>query len=415
MNDSYIQQLFADRIGGPNYGKSNQIYKFAKIKQAKRAAMAAKPTVPLIDLGVGEPDDKAPAPAIAKLAEAASKLENRIYADNGGPIFRTAAARWMERVCGVPGLNPDLHILPTIGSKSALAMLPGCFINPGDVALMTTPGYPVFGNHTKNLGGHVHALPLTAANQFLPDLNAIPSAVLAKAKVLVLNYPNNPTGASATPAFFAKAVDFCRKHKLILVHDSAYASLVFEGKPMSILSIPGASEVAIELHSMSKAFNMTGWRLGWACGNELILKAFGDYKDGTDSGQFLAIQEAAAHALDNPQWTADIAKKYSRRMDLLVPVLRKHGFTASKPQASFFLYVASPKAAVGDGGQRTVFDKAEDFSQWLIGQQLISTVPWDDAGAFIRWSVTFTAPTPDEEKAVIAEIDRRLSSVKLEF
>ena len=413
--ESYIQQLFADRIGGANYGKSNQIYKFAKIKRAKRAAMAAHPTVELIDMGVGEPDEMAPMPAVDALYAAAKNPANRIYADNTGPLFRPAASKWMETVCGVPGLDPEKNILPTIGSKSALAMLPGCFINPGDYALMTAPGYPVFGNHTKNLGGLVHNLPLTRERHFLPDLDSIPADVLKRAKVMVLNYPNNPTGASATPEFFAKVVEFARKHNIVIVHDSAYASLVFEGKPLSFLATPGAMDVGIELHSMSKAYNMTGWRMGFAAGNELILRAFGDMKDGTDSGQFLAIQEACAVALGHPEWTTKIAEKYSRRMDLLVTALTRHGFDARKPKASFFLYVAAPKSATTNDGKTITFENGEAFSQWLITEKLISTVPWDDCGAFVRLSVTFSASGVEEEKRVIGEIDRRLGSVKLHF
>ncbi len=213
-------------------------------------------------------------------------------------------------------------MIHSIGSKAALSILPAAFINPGDYVLMTTPGYPVFGTHSKYYGGLVHNLPLTEANNFLPDLDSIPAEVLAKAKVLVINYPNNPTGASATPEFFAQVVDFAQRNNLVVIHDAAYAALVFEGKPLSFLATPGAKEVGIELHSTSKSFNMTGWRCGFVAGNELLVKAYGDVKDNTDSGQFLAIQHAAAYCFDHPEITEKIAAKYSRRMDALVQVLR---------------------------------------------------------------------------------------------
>src|SRR5436305_7112659 len=196
---------------------------------------------------------------------------------------------------------------------------------------MTTPGYPVFGTHAKYFGGFVHNVPLTEANQFLPDLNSIPADVLQKTKVLVLNYPNNPTGASATPEFFSKVVEFAKTNDLVVIHDAAYAALVFEGKPLSFLATPGAKDVGVELHSASKSFNMTGWRCGFVAGNELLVRAYGDIKDNTDSGQFLAIQHAAAYALDHPEITQSIAAKYSGRMNTLVGVLNKAGFKAKKP------------------------------------------------------------------------------------
>lgn len=412
--DTYLQSLFAERIGGKNYGKSTEIYKFAKIKAAKRAAKEAHPNVELIDMGVGEPDEKAPTPCIEALYAAAKDPANRGYADNGSAEFRNAAARWMKEVVGVT-VDPDKHIVHSIGSKAALSILPAVFINPGDVALMTVPGYPVFGTHSKYYGGTVYNLKLEEKNNFLPDLTSIPQDVLSKAKVLVLNYPNNPTGASATPEFFQQVVDFALKHNLVVIHDSAYAALVFEGKPISILSAKGAMDCCLELHSMSKTFNMTGWRLGFVVGNELLVKAYADVKDNTDSGQFLAIQHACAHGLAHPEYTQAIAAKYSRRMDKLVAILNKHGFKAKKPKGSFFLYVPIPKAATPPNGQRLTFSTAEAFSQWMITDRLISTVPWDDAGPYVRFSVTFVCNGEPDEQRVLTEIDRRLSEAKFEF
>ncbi|MBI2949065.1 MAG: LL-diaminopimelate aminotransferase [Verrucomicrobia bacterium] len=415
MSDSYIQSLFAERIGGRQYGKSTAIYKFAKIKSAKRAALAAHPGAEIIDMGVGEPDEMAFPATVAELQKEVLKPENRGYADNGDAVLKAAATRYLERVCGVKGINPETEIIHSIGSKAALSILPAALINPGDYVLMTTPGYPVFGTHAKYYGGLVHNLPLTDANRFLPDLDSIPQDVLRKAKVLVLNYPNNPTGASATPEFFDKAVEFALKNNIVVMHDAAYAALVFEGKPLSFLATPGAKEVGIELHSTSKSFNMTGWRCGFVAGNELLVKAYGDVKDNTDSGQFLAIQHAAAYCFDHPEITEQIAAKYSRRMDALVQTLRAVGLNATKPKGSFFLYVKAPKAAVKKDGQRIEFMTAEDASQWLIMEKLISTVPWDDAGPYLRFSVTFGAKDQADEKRVLAEVGNRLSDVRFEF
>ncbi len=408
MQESYIQNLFAERIGGARYGKDTAIYKFEKIKRAKRAAMQENPGTELFDLGVGEPDAMADAGIIETLYTEAKRPENRGYADNGDAVLKKAAAKYLQDVCGVT-LDAETQIVHSIGSKAALSILPAALINPGDVVLMTVPGYPVFGTHAKYYGGAVHNLPLLEQNNFLPDLKSIPAEVLAKAKVLVLNYPNNPTGASATPEFFAEVVAFAKANSLVVIHDFAYAALVFEGKPLSFLATPGALDVGIELHSTSKNFNMTGWRCGFVAGNELLVKAYSDVKDNTDSGQFLAIQHASAYAFDHPEITAEIAKKYSRRMDLLVDVLKAAGFQARKPRGSFFLYVAAPKTAEAKDGQGTIaFASGEAFSQWMITANLISTVPWDDAGAYVRFSVTFAAKDAEDEKRVVAEIARRL-------
>src|SRR5260221_3450283 len=415
MSETYIQNLLAERIGGSQYGKSQAIYKFEKIKRAKRAAMAIHPGERIIDLGVGEPDEMAFPEVVDKLCAEARKPENRGYADNGDEVLKAAAARYLERVCRVSGINPETEIMHSIGSKAALSILPATLINPGDHVLMTIPGYPVFGTHAKYYGGIVHNLALTEANGFLPDLDSIPSDVLARSKVLVLNYPNNPTGANATPEFFAKVVEFARKHRLVVIHDAAYAALVFEGKPLSFLATPGAKEVGLELHSASKTFNMTGWRCGFVAGNPLLIRAYGDVKDNSDSGQFLAIQHAAAHGFDHPEITEQIAAKYSRRMDGLVKVLRDCGVKAAKPRGSFLLYVKAPQAAVKQGVARVSFSTAEEVSRWLITEKQISTVPWDDAGKYLRFSVTFVANDQENEKGILAEMERRLSDVQFLF
>ncbi|MGP0587687.1 LL-diaminopimelate aminotransferase [Paenibacillus timonensis] len=410
--ETYIQQQFAERIGGANYGKDTAIYKFEKIKRAKAAAKKDFPEVELIDMGVGEPDDMADAGIVAKLAEEAAKRENRGYADNGIAEFKEAAAKYLHDVFGVEGIDPVTEVVHSIGSKPAIAMLPSCFINPGDITIMTVPGYPIIGTHTKYLGGEVYTVQLTEENDFLPDLDAIPEEIARKAKLMYLNYPNNPTGASATRAFFAKVVEWAKKYHVVIVHDAPYAALTYDGlKPLSFLSVPGAKDVGVELHSLSKSYNMTGWRIGFVAGNPLVVKAFSDVKDNNDSGQFIAIQKAAAYGLAHPEITERIAAKYSRRHELLVSALNDLGFNAKKPKGSFFLYVEAPKGV--EGGP--TFATAEDFSQFLIREKLISTVPWDDAGHYVRFSVTFIADGEDEEHRVISEIKRRLGDLKFIF
>jgi len=411
MSDSYIQGLFADRIGGSNYGTGTAVYKFEKIRRARDAAVQARPDLALIDMGVGEPDGMAYPEVVNVLSEQAAMPENRGYSDNGLPEFKDAVARYMARVYGVTDLDPETEINHAVGAKNALAFLPTCFIDPGDAVIMTTPGYPVLGTHARWYGGDVYTLPLREENHYLPDLHSLTDEQLQRAKMLLLNYPNNPTGAVATRDFFTEVVAFARQHKLLVVQDAAYAALVFEGEPLSFLAIPGAKDVGVEIHSMSKAFNMTGWRLAWVCGNALVVRAFADVKDNFDSGQFKAIQRAAMYALQHPEITLEIAEKYRRRLDLLARTLHSVGFRVSRPAASFFLYMRAPRGIVG--GQR--FTTGEDFCQYLIREKLICTVPWDEAGPYIRLSVTFEATSVEEEQQVVMEIGRRLSDVQFAF
>ncbi len=411
MTESYIQNLFADRIGGKNYGKDTKIYKFEKIKRAKREAMDKNPGVALIDLGVGEPDEKAFDEVINALKTAADDPGNRGYADNGIREFKVAAAGYMKNVFGVEGLDPDTEIVHAIGSKSALAMMPSAFINPGDVALMTVPGYPVFGTHSQWYGGEVYNLPLKSENGFLPDLGSIPADILSRAKTIVLNYPNNPTGAMADEPFYRKVIEFAQKNRILIIVDAAYSALVYGRKPLSFLSLPGAKDVGLEIHSLSKSYNMTGWRMAFVAGNELAVRAFADVKDNFDSGQFKAIQKASVAALANPDITDTIKAKYERRLKGLVEILTGLGFKASMPGGTFYLYVEIPKGM--KGGRR--FADAEDFSQYLIKEKLISTVPWDDVGHFARFSATFEASGIDDEKRILQEVKDRLSALEFEF
>lgn len=407
--EDYIQNLFAERIGGSSFGKGTVLYKFEKIKRARREAEREHPETPIIDMGVGEPDWMADASVVERLHAEAKKWENRGYSDNGILPFQEAAAKYMETVFGVRGLDPRNEICHSIGSKPALAMLPQAFINPGDVAIVTVPGYGVLGTMTRFLGGEVFPLPLLPENDFLPDLESVPADVAKRAKLLYINYPNNPTGAVATPEFFARVIDFAKRNRVIVVSDAAYAALTFDGyAPLSFLSVPGAKEVGVEIQSLSKAFNMTGWRLGFVAGNEKVVKGFACVKDNNDSGQFKAIQYAGVQALSTPSITERTVAKYSRRHELLVKALSDVGFKVKKPKGSFYLYAQAPKGI--EGGES--FATAEDFSQWLIREKQISTVPWDDAGHFVRFSVTFTADSEAAEISLMNEIKRRLSDVK---
>lgn len=410
MSDPYFQKLFAERIGGENYGKGTAIYKFEKIKRAKRKALADYPDRTLIDFGIGENDEMAPESVRKVMGDEINKPENRGYADNGVADFKKAAADFMKRFFGVE-LDPATEVNHCIGSKTALAMLPACFINPGDVCLMTVPGYPVAGTHAAYYGGAVYKLPLLAENDFFPDLDAIPTEVKEKAKLLVINYPNSPTGKVATKAFYEKVVKFAKENNLVVVQDAAHTVLTFEGEPLSFLSVPGAKDVGVEVHSLSKGFDMIGWRIGWVCGNPLLVQAFSDVKDNCDSGQFIAIQKAAAAALANDEIPKQTKTKYQRRLKKLVDMLNRCGFQCEMPGGTYFLYTKSPSGV--EGGPS--FANAEEASQYLITEKSICTVPWDDAGSFLRFSVTYVAADEAAEDALMEETEKRLKQISLKF
>lgn len=408
--DPYFQKLFADRIGGVNYGKSTEIYKFEKIKRAKRRALAEHPERRLLDFGIGENDDMADPHVRARMAEEINRLENRGYADNGVIEFKEAVARFMSRKFGVV-LDPLKQINHCIGSKPAYAMLPACFINPGDVTLMTVPGYPVAGTHTRYYGGEVYRLPLLEENQFLPDFSAVSDSIYERTKLLVLNYPNSPTGRTAPASFYEDVVQLAKEKEFVVVQDAAHILLTFDGQPRSFLQTPGAMDVGIEVHSMSKGYDMIGWRMGWVCGHERIVSAFADVKDNSDSGQFMATQKAAAAALDDDRIPMRINAKYRRRLEKLVAMLSGSGFTCQMPGGSYFLYTRAPSGT--EAGQR--FENAEEATRYLIEELGIVTVPWDDAGKYLRFSVTYLAATIADEDELMKETKIRLRQARLLF
>ncbi len=410
MTTPYFQGLFADRIGGARYGLDNEIYKFEKIKRAKRQALADYPDRPLLDFGIGENDAMAPEGVRQRMAEEIHRPENRGYADNGIPEFKLAAARFMQRRFGVE-LDAAREVNHCIGSKTALAMLPACFINPGDVTLMTVPGYPVAGTHTRYYGGSVYALPLGPERDFFPDLDRIPAEIRQRAKLLVLNYPNSPTGRVATRAFYERVIEFARANQIVVVQDAAHILLTYDGAPLSFLSVPGARDVGVEVHSLSKGFDMIGWRIGWVCGHAQLVQAFADVKDNCDSGQFMAIQQAAITALEDPTIPQRINAKYRRRLEKLVATLSRCGFDCGMPGGSYFLYTRAPR---GTAAGRE-FATAEAASQYLIRELSMVTVPWDDAGPYLRFSVTYVAADELAEDALMAETQRRLAGAALVF
>ena len=422
-----MKTMYSERIGGAQFGQSTDEYKFEKIKRAKREALQTNPDIEIIDLGVGEPDRPADESVVEVLTREAGRSENRYYADNGIAEFQYAAAAFLDTVYRVRIDSPEKQIIHGIGSKPILAMLPLAFIDTHDVILQPTPGYPILSTHAGYLGGEVVSVPLTRERGYLPDYSRLTDETLNRTKLVYVNYPNNPTGAIAGNEFFRNLLDLARKHNFLIVHDAAYAALTFDkNKPLSILSLPGAFDHAIEIHSLSKSFNMTGWRIAFVVGRPDLIHAYGTVKDNTDSGQFRAIQKAAAFALLHPELIDGNRDRYSRRFERLIPALQRIGFDVEKPGGSFFCYMKIPRYGFKvstngrledsrSGDARIEFRSAEQFSDFLIRNAGISTVPWDDAGSFVRMSVTFEAEDIDAERGIIEEVETRLARCELIF
>ncbi len=318
-------------------------YLFAEIDRKKRAALAKG--VDLIDLGIGDPDTPTPAQIVQKLRDAAGNAEHHRYPSSSGMLeFRQAVTDWYQRRFGVK-LDAGKEAIALIGSKEGIANIAVAFVEPGDLVLATSPGYPVYQIGTLFNGGESHLLPLTKENHFLPDLDAVPEEIARRAKMFWINYPNNPTTAVAEESFFKRVVEFAHRHRIILCHDAAYTEIGYDGyRPMSLLQVDGAKEVGIEFHSLSKTFNMTGWRLGMAVGNEELISGLAQVKSNVDSGVFQAVQEAGIEALRLGDEVVDpIRKLYQERRDVLVTGLQRAGFDCAMPRATFYVWVPVPK------------------------------------------------------------------------
>lgn len=318
-------------------------YLFLEIDKAKRQARAEGRDI--IDLGIGDPDQPTPAHIVEKLYQAARDPLTHTYAlDQGMPALRQRIAAWYKGRFSVE-IKPETEVLPLIGSKEGIAHFPLAFLNPGDYSLVPDPCYPPYKGGTILAGGKPFLMPLREINGFLPDLKKIPSGILKKAKLIYINYPNNPTSATAEKAFYQDLVNFAKKHKLIVISDLAYSELTYDGyRANSFFEVEGAKDVAIEFHSLSKTYNMTGWRLGWACGNAELVSALAKVKSNIDSGIFSAIQLAGVAALDGPQEPLkEICRLYQERRDILVEGLNSLGWEVNAPKATFYLWIKIAK------------------------------------------------------------------------
>ncbi|MDO9516984.1 MAG: LL-diaminopimelate aminotransferase [Methanosarcinaceae archaeon] len=344
--------MYADRIN------SLPPYLFATIDAAK-AKMVAK-GVDVIDLGVGDPDQPTPAHIVESMCDAVRDPKTHRYPSYTGMLsFREAAAKWCKETKGID-IDAASETLIMIGSKEGVAHIPLAFVNPGDVVLIPDPGYPVYKIGTQFAGGIPYIMPLLEENDFLPDLDIIPKDVLAKAKLMFLNYPNNPTGATADLKFFEKVVEFVRENNIVVVHDNAYCEMVYDGyQAPSFLEVDGAMDVGFELYSLSKTYNMTGWRIAFAVGNKDMINAVGKVKSNIDSGAFDAIQIAGITALtSSQQCVADMNDIYTERRDALLKGLKSIGIDVKPPKATFYVWAHVPEGYDSMGFSKLLLEEA---------------------------------------------------------
>ena len=373
-------------------------YLFAEIDRRKREALARG--VDLIDLGIGDPDIPTPSPVVEKLLEAASAPTNHRYPNSSGLLqFRQAVTGWYKQRFGVQ-LDPEKEVVSLIGSKEGIGNMAVAFVDPDDVVLVSSPCYPVYHIGTAFNGGKNYFLPLKKENNFLPDLQSIPPEVAKKAKLLWINYPNNPTAAVADRDFFSRVVDFANQYNIIVCHDAAYTEMGFDGyRPMSFLEVDGAREVGIEFHSLSKTFNMTGWRIGMAVGNAELVGGLAQAKSNLDSGIFQAVQEAGIEALKLADSIIEPSRKiFQERRDILVSGLRAVGLECDKPQATFYVWVAVPKGLTSAA-----------FTAKLLDDAGVVTTPGNGFGDAGEGYVRFTVCMDKDRLKEVAERIRRVS------
>lgn len=363
-------------------------YHFAGAKQ-KIADRQAK-GVDVISLSMGDPDLPAPPAVVERLCIAMQDGENHRYPEyRGMRALHEAIADWFAQRFGVQ-LIPEHHILPLIGSKEGLAYTAMSVLNPGDVALVPDPYYPVYVSGSTTLGATPYYLPLLAENNYLPDLDAIPQDVLVRARILWLNYPNNPTASCAPRSFFEKVVAFAQHHNIVIVHDMAYAEVYFDDfRPSSILEIPGAEEVAVELHSLSKTYNMAGFRIGMLVGNPTLVDAVGRLKSNIDSGIFRPIQYAAIEALKLPSaWLEERNAIYQRRRDLLVDGCNAIGMRTHRTQAGLYIWARVPAGYM-----------SRRFADWLFDKAGVFVTPGTNFGKHGEGYVRISMTVPEERIA----------------
>lgn len=391
----FYDKMISSSLGGADFYK-NSYYKFEKYSELKRQYKNKYPNKFLFDFGIGEGDEMPPIEVLDELKKQIDVYENRVYADNGIEDLKKAALIHLKNIYGINFLN-TANINHIMGAKSALSILPLAFVSPGEYVITTTPGYDVLGNFTKWINGNVYYAPLKSQNNFLVDLDNIPDNILRKTKIFIINYPNSPTGAIANKDFYKKLINLALKYNFLIVNDAVYGTLA--SKPLSILSLPNALSCCIEIHSFSKAFNMTGMRIGFIVSNEKIIKIFKQVKDNLDSGQYIPIQYAAIKAIEiQDKYLPYLYQKYQNRKKLICDVLNKNNYNIDMTDATFYLYMKVPNE----------YSSAKEFCEFLLKEYQIFVLPWDEVEPYVRLSMTFINPYSDDIEYA-QKLNQRLS------
>lgn len=393
-----FNELISNRLGGPSFYQTNY-YKFEKYSTLKNKWLSEH-SEQLLDFGIGEGDDMPPFVSLDKLSKEIYKYENRVYSDNGIDFFKQTAAIHLKDVYNLDINDPINQINHVLGAKSALTILPLTFVSDDDIVITTTPGYQVLSNMASWLKAKIYNVPLLKENNFLPDLESIPEEVYKKTKIFSINYPNNPTGAIATRKFYNALIEKALKYNFIIVNDNTYGAFTYKSKPLSILSCKNAFDCAIEIHSMSKVYNMTGMRIGFVVGNTQIIDIFKKVKDNIDSGQYIPIQYAASEAiLSANKYLERLKTKYYTRMKKVSKILNKHNLQCNVSKGTFYLYIKVPNN----------FSSGDEFTRFLLDNCGIFTIPFDEVEPFVRLSMTFKVKETDEQ--FYNELDNRLKRI----
>lgn len=402
-----MKDLIASRIGGNNFFADPNIYRFGKLIKKKNELISKG--LHILDFGIGEPLDTPSEKTILSLINTSLKDGSNLYSDNGTSFFNKGIIKFMKDEYDVD-LNED-EVVHCIGAKSALSIIPLGFVEENDYVLSTYPGYVVLENMAKWLKGIVYHLPLKKENNFYPDFSSVDVDILKRTKILYINYPNNPTGQIASIEFYKECIYYAKKYNFIIVSDAAYLPLTYKKEDkISFLNVEGAKDVGIEVHTLSKGYNMTGFRIGFVVGNEKIIKVFSCIKENMDSGQYIPIQHAAISALNDKRKIKDMIEKYKRRQYLLRNILTKANLRTIDAKAGFYQYVEVPKYV-----DELKIENATQFAHFLLEEENIFGIPYDDAGSYIRFSLTFHGDSYEEDMSYLEILYSRLKKYKFSY
>ena len=393
------KNFISSRLGGISFYQ-NSYYKFEKYSNLKKQYLLNH-NEELLDFGIGEGDDMPPFNVIEKISKELNVYENRIYSDNGIDEFKMACSKHLKDIYNVNIVDPINQINHCIGAKSALTILPLAFISDEDIVISTTPGYEVLANMASWLNAKIYKVPLLKENNFLPDLDSIPTEIYQKCKLFCINYPNNPTGAIANKNFYEKLISLALKYNFLIINDAAYGPFSYKRKPLSIFSCVDAFKCAIEIHTLSKVFNMTGMRIGFIVSNKDLIDIFKKVKDNIDSGQYIPIQKGAIEAYNNStHYINRLINKYYRRMKNVSKILRNNGLNCNVSSGTFYLYIKVPEK----------FKSADEFTRYLLDNCGIFVIPWDEVEPYVRLSMTFKVSETEDKFYKI--LDERLKRIK---